>query len=293
MIMNDFSFVFFGTPDIAVVTLEALRARDLVPALIVTARDMPQGRGLHLTPSPVHAWADTNNIPVTAPAKLSDEEFLNLIRELKPDVGVVVAYGKILPQALLDLFPKGMLNMHPSLLPRHRGPSPIESQILLEEDPADVGVSVMLLDEAMDHGPVLAQKKALPAILAEWPTHASRLYSLLAHEGGELLADTLPRWVSDEIVAQEQNHGVATYCAKIKKGDALLDLSDDARTNYRKILAYDMWPRAFFMHMHMGKQIRVIVTDATYENDALMIKRVIPEGKREMSYEEFLTGHRS
>ncbi len=285
-------FVFFGTPEIALASLEALAAQDLIPSFIVTAPDKPQGRGLHLTPSPVRAWADEHQIPVATPTKLSEPEFLETIKMLTPDVGVVVAYGKILPQILLDLFPKGLLNMHPSLLPKHRGPSPIESQILEEEDPADIGVSVMLLDEAMDHGPILAQTRNIPEALAQWPMPASKLYPILAREGGALLADTLPRWLNDGIVPQEQDHNAATYCAKIKKEDALLDLSGNAATNYRKILAYDVWPRSFFIYEQGERKIRVIVTDAALEEGVLIIKRVIPEGKREMSYEEFLAGHR-
>ena len=281
--------VFFGTPEIAVASLEALAARGLTPALIVTGPDKPQGRGLKMTPSPVRAWADAHGIPVATPVKL-DAAFIEKIAVLRPDVGIVVAYGKILPQALLDLFPKGLVNMHPSLLPKHRGPSPIESQILTEADGADVGVSVMLLDAQMDHGPVLAQKKNIPEVIAAWPMRASKLYAVLAREGGELLAETLPRWVNDEVGAHEQDHDAATYCAKIAKDDALLDLTDDAEANHRKFLAYDMWPRAFFMHEHAGKQLRVIITDAIYENDALTITRVIPEGKKEMSFEEFRKG---
>ncbi len=282
-------FVFFGTPEIAVASLEALKERDLTPALIVTAPDTPKGRGLVTTSSPVRAWADAHAVPVATPDKL-DVTFLSKIEALHPDVGVVVAYGKILPQALINLFPQGLLNMHPSLLPKHRGPSPIESQILYEQHAEDVGVSVMLLDAEMDHGPVLAQTSAIPDITAAWPMRASTLYPILADAGGQLLAETLPRWARGEMVAHDQEHGHATYCKKIQKEDAHLDLASDPETNYRKFLAYDMWPRVYFMHERGGKQMRVIVTNATLTDGAFVITSVLPEGKKEMPYAAFLRG---
>lgn len=284
-------FVFFGTPDIAVASLDALEAHGLLPTLIITAPDAPQGRGLRLAPSPVRAWADAHGIAVDTPIKL-DAGCLTTIKAADPEVGVVVAYGKILPQALLDLFPKGIINMHPSLLPKHRGPSPIESQIRNEESGGHVGVSVMLLDAQMDHGHVLAQTKDIPEILDDWPMRASALYPILAREGGTLLAETLPKWVRGAVAPLEQDHDAATYCGKIKKEDALLDLDGDPETNYRKFLAYDVWPRAYFVHQRAGKPMRIIVTEAVREDGMLKILRVIPEGKKEMSYDDFRKGFR-
>ncbi|MBP9771633.1 MAG: methionyl-tRNA formyltransferase [Candidatus Pacebacteria bacterium] len=283
--MSDFRFIFFGTPEIAAASLDALKARGMLPVLIVTAPDKPRGRGLVMTPSLVRLWGDAHGIPVLTPTKLSDESFVGEIAKIKADVFVVVAYGKILPEKLLSLAPRGTLNMHPSLLPKHRGPSPIESQVLIEESVEHVGVSVMLLDQEMDHGPILKQKKA---VLSEWPVPASVLYDALGRTGAELLAETLPLWVSGDISPAAQDHSTATYCAKIKKEDGLLNLLDDATTNYRKFLAYDMWPRTYFMHEVGGKPSRVIITEAALEDGVFVIKKVIPEGRREMLYEQFL-----
>ncbi len=282
---GSFRYIFFGTPTIAVASLDALKATNLLPALIVTAPDKPRGRGLVLTQSPVRVWAETHNIPVLTPTKLSDETFLKEIADVHADIFVVVAYGKILPQSLLSLAPQGTLNMHPSLLPKHRGPSPIESQVLAEPSGDTVGVSVMLLDEEMDHGPILAQKKASPSV---WPQRASELYQLLGDLGGSLLAETLSQWVAGDISPKEQDHAAATYCTKIKKEVGLLDLATDATTNYRKFLAYDMWPRTYFMANHRGKEVRVIITDARLKDGVFVVKKVIPEGRKEMAYEEFL-----
>ncbi|HXK39956.1 MAG TPA: methionyl-tRNA formyltransferase, partial [Candidatus Paceibacterota bacterium] len=247
-----------------------------------------KGRGHVMTPSPVRVWADANQIGVLTPMTLSEKTFLDALRAVEPDVFVVVDYGKILPASLLAIPPKGTLNMHPSLLPRHRGPAPGESQILTEANGENVGVSVMLLDEKMDHGPVLAQKNAFPEVTADWPMRASRLYPILAREGGLLLTETLLRWASGEAVPQEQDHAHATYCTKIRKEDALLDLSGDPEANYRKFLAYDRWPRAYFFRDRGGIKERVIITDAELRDDTFIVKKVIPEGKKEMAYETFL-----
>jgi methionyl-tRNA formyltransferase len=289
---HPFRFVFFGTPAIAVASLEALAARTMLPSLIVTAPDAPQGRHLVLTPSPVKTWGLARGIPVISPKKLSEEGVAGALREANADVFVVVAYGKILPQWLLDLPRRGTLNMHPSLLPKHRGPSPIESQILIEKDVSDVGVSVMLLDETMDHGPVIAQARALPDIISrEWPMRASILHPILASIGATLLAETLPQWVAKEIDVQDQDHNKATYCSKITKEDAHLDLSDDPEKLYRTFLAYDLWPRAFSTIEHNGRTVRFVITDAVLDDGHFIIKKVIPEGKKEMSYDDFLRGN--
>ncbi len=280
-------FVFFGTPDIAVVSLEALKKAGCLPVLVVTAPNTHQGRGMVLTPSPAAQWADTNGIPTLKPQKLSDPDLAETLRASGADVFVVVAYGKIIPQALLDIPKFGTLNMHPSLLPRHRGPSPIESQILSETDKNSVGISVMLLDEKMDHGPVLA-KETVADELNDWPVPASVLRPLLARRGAALLATVLPRYIAGELSPVPQNDAEATYCTMIKKEDALINLSGNPHVNYLKVLAYDIWPRAYFFTEKNGKKIRVVVTSARYEHDTLILERVIPEGKKEMTYGDFV-----
>lgn len=296
--------VFFGSSDIAVASLEHLATAGCAPTLIITAPDKPQGRHLELVPSEVGIWADTHNIPTLRPDTLKGEEIVERLRAENADLFVVVAYGKIIPQVVLDLPRLGTINMHPSLLPRHRGPCPIESQILTEERGEDVGVSIMLLDADIDHGPVLAQRDRLAELEGRWPIKASELRPLLARHGGELLAAVVGDIKAYLAKAHEQDHSQATFCTKMTKDDALIDLSDDPETNYRKILAYDVWPRAYFFAERHGRtdrgpspakrsdrQVRVIVTEATLDKGALIIKKVIPEGKREMAYEDFVRGN--
>ncbi len=272
-------FAFFGTPPFAVGVLDELEKAGLLPALVVTAPDKPRGRKLVVTSPEVKMWAQKRNIPVLQPEKLDP---LFLLPYSLFDVFVVVAYGKIIPKEILALPKHGTLNVHPSLLPRLRGSSPIQSAILTEEK---TGVTIILLDEELDHGPIVAQKEYSSA---HWPPKASELEFALAKLGGEMLAETLRKFVAGEIPPAEQDHASATYCKKIKKEDGLLDLGGDGVENFRKIQAFNVWPRAhFFTELH-GKKIRVIVTDAELRDNKLIIKKVLSEGQNETSYEEFL-----
>ena len=141
------------------------------------------------------------------------------------------------------------------------------------------------MDEKLDHGDILAQEEfsGLP-----WPPKESELQSSLAKVGGRMLAEIIPKYIRGEITPIPQDHDQATFTKKIGKEDGLLDLSDDAEKNFRKIQAFDIWPRSYFFHESRGKKIRVIVTDAELKNKTLLIKRVLPEGQKEMEYEEFL-----
>ena len=279
-------FVFFGTGEIARATLEELLAAGLSPVLVVTAPDRKQGRGLELTPSPVGALAEENNIETCKPEKI-DDAFLTELRalssEFSSDVFVVADYGAILPQKLLDIPTKGTLNMHPSLLPRLRGPSPIRSSIL--QDEKKVGVTIMLVDAKLDHGPIVAQREIS---LGEWPPHGLELDMILSHAGGQLLAQILPYWVAGEIEAREQNHDLATFSEKFSKEDGLVDLKADGYTNLLRIRAFEGWPGTFAYFERGGKKMRVQILDAELSNGKLKVTKVKPEGKKDMSYEEFL-----
>src|SRR3989338_2833232 len=165
--MSSVNFAFFGTPEPAVEILDALKLRDLLPSLIVTNPDKPQGRKMALTPPPVKVWAQKNGIKFLQPEKL-DSVFNQQLTTYNPQLFIVVAYGAILPRALLDIPKRGSLNVHYSLLPKYRGASPVESQILADDK--DVGVSILLLDEKMDHGPIVAERKVT---VNSWPPTAS------------------------------------------------------------------------------------------------------------------------
>lgn len=277
---------FFGTSHIAVYVLDALEAAGLLPALIITLPEKPKGRGLVAQPTAVEAWSQSRNIPTAHDWK----EFEKGPPAGGWDVAVVVDYGKILPKKIVDIPKHGFLNVHPSLLPRLRGPSPMRSAILNDERAA--GVSIILLDEEMDHGPLVAQKRvAIP----DWPPKNSELEQLLLKEGGTLLAQILPHYVAGDILPQAQNHDVATYSEKFSKEDGLLDLPagrqaspEEAYKNLLKIYAFEGWPGTYAFFERGGKKIRVQILDAHIEGTVLVIDKVKPEGKREMSYDEFL-----
>jgi len=277
-------FIFFGTPQFAVHVLEALKAADLLPAAIVTAPDKPRGRGLEVTPPEVKVWGEEHAIDVLQPEKLKDEVFLGELRNTDWDFFVVAAYGKLLPKELLDIPHKGTLNVHPSLLPRFRGASPIQSQILADE--RKTGVTIMLIDEEMDHGPIVAQASIEPD---PWPLSYLMLEELLATEGGRLLAEVIPEWQKGMLTPEPQRHEDATYTKKITKEDGRIDPIGDAYTNYLKFCAYNPWPGVFFF----DGDTRVKITDAQFEDNTFKILKVTPEGKREMLYTDYLRQHTS
>ena len=279
---SELKFAFFGTPALAVTVLGELENAGFVPSLIVTRPDAPVGRGKVLTSPPVALWAKERNISLLQPAKITDN-FIAELRKQEWDVFVVAAYGKILPQALLDIPMHGTLNVHPSLLPHLRGPSPIRSAILNDE--RDVGVTIIALDAEMDHGPIVEQEFV---DISHWPPHARELEDLLAHEGGRLLAGALLSWVRGEIAAQEQDHAQATYCKPIKKEDGLIDLSADPYQNLIKIRAFEGWPGTYTFFERHGQKIRVQIIDAHLHDNALVIDTVRPESKGDMPYSDFV-----
>ncbi len=283
--MQNINFAFFGTDEFSISILEELKTGNLIPKIIICPQDRPQGRGLVMTAPPVKQWAKLNNIEVRQPEKL-DSEFIDELKKEKWSIFVVASFGKIIPKAILDIPPKGTLNVHPSLLPKYRGASPIESQILNDEQ--EVGVSIMLLDEQMDHGAILAQTHYDTEHNEQMKT--SGLTLELGRRGGALLAKTIPLYLEGKITIKEQNHNDATFTKKINKEDGLIKLDDNAYKNYLKYLAYDTWPKTYFFIEKNGKQIRIKITNAEFVLGEFRVLSVIPEGGREMNYEDFLRG---
>ncbi len=280
---SDIKFVFFGTPEIAATILDELKMKELTPSLIVTAPDRPAGRGMKLTSPPVKVWADENRIPTLQPEKL-DEDFIAKLKEDKWDLFVVFAFSSILKKEVIEIPIHGTINLHPSLLPKLRGPSPIVSAILT--DAKTTGVTVIQIDEKMDHGSILAQEEITPET---WPLPVTELEETLMKIGGELLADTIPKIISKDVEPREQDHSDATFCHMLKKEDGLIDLNDDPYQSLLKIKAYAGWPGTYFYVKKNGKEIRVKITEARLSSDKrLLIERVVPEGKKEMSYVDFL-----
>lgn len=279
---TDFRYGYFGTPMVAVWVLEELEEAGILPAVIVTAPDAPAGRGMQLAQPAVKVWALERGIPVLQPEKL-DASFVAELSAYNCDVLLVAAYGKILRENILMLAPHGCLNVHPSLLPKYRGAAPIEGQILADEK--DVGVTLMQMDAEMDHGPIVAQERVeVPG----WPIGKIALSELLARAGGRVAAASMPVWVAGTLTATPQQHELATFTRKTEKEDGLINPNGPARGNYLKYCAYEGWPGLYFFIQKNNKQLRVKITKASYENDAFVIESVIPEGKREMPYSQFL-----
>ncbi len=281
--MNN-KFVFFGTSKFSTIILDELKERGFIPALIITQEDKPQGRHMAITPPPVKKWAIENNIPFIQPATPKNPSLYSKLKTQNYSLFIVASYGKIIPKNILDIPEKQTLNVHPSLLPRLRGPSPIQSAILTEEK---TGVTIIRLDEEMDHGPILAQKE-IPT--PEWPMYATELEILLAHEGGKLLSEIIPNWINGEIKETPQNHEEATYCKKIKKEDAFIDLSGEAKLNLRKIRGYAGWPNAYTNIETKNGPLRLTIKSAHIDNEILVLDQVIPTGKKEMNFKDFERG---
>lgn len=274
------SFIFFGTPDVAVIVLEELAHAGFLPATVVTSPDRPSGRGLNVTSTPVKVWAVEREIPVLTPEKL-DAAFIESLHKTSAPFAIVAAYGKILPKNILDAFPRGLFNIHPSLLPRYRGATPVESAIL--NDDTETGVSIIKLDEQMDHGPILAQEK-VPLLGIE---RAHALKEKLFKDGAALLARSIPDIAAGNIKLTPQDDAKATYTNKILNDAGLLDLAGSAEENYRKIRALADRGDAYAMIEKKDKSIRVAIKDARVENGKLIVTRATPAGKKEMSEREF------
>ncbi|HBH71479.1 MAG: Methionyl-tRNA formyltransferase [Parcubacteria group bacterium GW2011_GWC1_42_11] len=289
--MNNTRIAFWGTSRISVIILDEMAQEGLLPSLIVTAPPREKGRGLEVTKSEVGVWADTHNIPTLEPEKL-DSEFIGRLSAYGCQLFIIASYGKIVPRTILDLPKHGTLNVHPSLLPKLRGASPIQSAILEDTPvglPHEAGVTIMLIDDEIDHGPIVAQEKIT---VPNWPPKGAELEEILGTLGGKLLVRTIPLWVSGVIKSVEQDHDNATYTKKMTSGSGQIYLDDDSTRMFRKIRAFDTWPRAYFLTNRNGRDTRVVVTEAHLDNGILVIDRVIPEGRKEMAYEDFLRGQK-
>ncbi len=281
-------FAFFGTSKISVIVLEELKKKGFVPRVVITGEDKPKGRKLVLTAPETKVWAEKEGVQYLQLKTLRKPESVDAIKAYSPegfDLFIVASYGKIIPQDILDIPRHKTLNVHPSLLPKLRGPSPIVSAILKENE---TGVTIMRLDAIMDHGPILAQK----TVPVEWPPYADELEETLGTVGGEMLANLIPDWIDGKIPEQEQDHSLATLCVKIEKTDGELNLDDPAELNLRKIRAYHIWPGAYFFETFGDRKIRIIVKRAHIEDGKLIFDRIVPEGKKEMNYSDYLKGKR-
>ena len=273
--MKKFDFVFWGTPEVASETLEILKQNGFLPSLIVTSPDKPKGRKLEIIPPPVKTWALKNRISCLQPEKLSDLE----AGLPSSDLFIVVAFGKIIPENILNMPKIGSINVHYSLLPKYRGASPVESAILNGE--TETGVTIQKMVYKLDAGPILVQEKV--EIYSE--EKVKELRARLTKLGADMLVKFLNDSPPDkgELKGVEQDESQATYSKKIKKEDGLINLEAELPSElYSKFRAYHVWPRIYFMKD--GK--RIIITDATLEDNEFVIKKIITEGSKETDYKE-------
>lgn len=276
-------FVYFGTPYVARDTLVRLCDAGYVPSLVVTSPDAPKGRGLALTPCPTKEEALARAIPVYAPERLTPEAIEEIMKG-GYEYGVVVAYGKILPEALIARFPKGLYNIHYSLLPKYRGAAPVEAALLNDE--TETGVTVQRMVYALDAGPIAGT--AIELIRADDTTASLR--ARLIERGAELLIELLPSIEDGTVTLAPQNEAEATHQGKIDKAAGELEIPGDHRRNWAKFRAFIESPGTYFFTERGGRRIRVKIVSARYENNAFVIERVVPEGKKEMAYADFMRG---
>lgn len=293
--------VFFGTDAFSVPSLIRLIAEGWNIAAVVTKPDAPTGRGRQITAPAVKRLAVAAGIPVFQPVKLAEIE--PDLAELGAAIGIVVAYGKIISAAMLELFPKGFINVHSSLLPRYRGAAPIEAAILGGD--TETGVTLMRLEAGLDTGPTFDQTR----LQLDGTENRENLYEHLAELGAELLSMRLPAILAEQIVPIPQDESAATTVTRIAKAEGLLDWSLPAEHLERHIRAYLGWPgsrtqiagadvtiTSAHIQPGAGSPGLAFTTDtgdlAVYASDAvLVIDTLKPAGKREMSGRDFLRGH--
>ncbi len=297
-----------GTAELSCTSLQALSQNaGFQVCAVVTQPDKPRGRELRLAPSPVKLLAQQLKLPVLQPFRARAEMFLGELRELKPDLIVVIAYGQILPPTILALPPHGCLNVHTSLLPKYRGAAPI--QWAIANGDAETGVTIMKMDAGLDTGPILSARRT-PILPGD---DSQILHDRLAKLGAELLAETVPAYVAGEISPQPQPAEGSTYAAKIKKEDGRIDWSRPAVQIWNRLRAFTPWPGAFtFLKAepkpHLlkiwragvveknGRAGAVLSADKTgivvgCGQNALRILELQREGGRRLTAEQFLAGH--
>ncbi len=296
-----------GTPEFAVPALDALIHSDHEVVGVFAQPDEPAGRGRTLVAPLVKKLALQHKLTVHQPPSLRRSCELDRLVSLRPDVVVIAAYGKILPESFLSVPPHGCLNIHASLLPRHRGPSPIAAAVLAGDEVT--GVTIMVVTKVMDTGPILAQRQ-IP-ILPHDTTGS--LFEKLSGLGADLLMDTLPQWLNGKLVAQPQDHGQATYSKMITKEEGLIDWHRPAVELWRRVRAFQPWPGCYTTWQ--GRMLKIIeaiplsgegtpgrVVALSHEPGApvgvqtgggvLGLVQVQLEGKRIMSAADFIRGQR-
>ena len=262
--------VFAGTPEFAVPPLKALLKSTHEICGVYTQPDRPAGRGRKLTPSPVKSVALEAGLPVFQPESFKSDESRDQLRELRPDLMVVVAYGLILPKAVIDIPPLGCINIHASLLPRWRGAAPIQRAIL--EGDEETGVTIMFIEPRLDAGPMLLKKRC-PILRG---ASSVELHDQLAVLGAEALLETLPALENGTAHSETQDETLVTHAAKLNKEETLLDWTQPATALERKVAAFNPWPVA--ETRLQGQPLRIWRAEAL-EGDTVLAPGSVVRGK--------------
>jgi methionyl-tRNA formyltransferase len=298
--------VFMGTPRFGQLILAALVGQYEIVG-VVTQPDRRAGRGREAVTSPVKVLALEHNLPLLQPRRLREQEVVEQLGQLQPAVIVVAAFGQILPPSILSLPSHGAINVHASLLPRHRGAAPIPAAILAGDE--RTGITIMLMDEGLDTGPILSQQSL--QITAQDTT--ASLTEKLGHLGAELLLDTLPHWLAGAIAPRQQDDGQATYAPVLRKEQGRIDWSAPAELIARRCRAFDPWPGTFtsWQGQHLkvlagrpiaaqrpaeipGSVVQLDSAVAVVTGEGLLVLEELQlAGRRPMSAEDFAHGQRS
>lgn len=299
-------FVFMGTPEFSEIVLKKLCESGNKPVAVVTRADKPAGRGYTLSESPVKKYAKSHGIDVYQPEKLSDPEFITTLTDIAPDIIIVVAYGRILPETVLNLPKYGCINAHASLLPLYRGAAPMQRAIM--DGKTETGVTIMKMDKGLDTGDMLLTLKTPITEQDDLET----IHDRLAELSGEGLIETLTLLESGKTVSTPQDHSIATYAEKIRREDEIIDFSRSANEISCQIRALSPFPYAFcYFNEKMLKITKAVsvpdidtkgnqpgevlfakkgVIRVACGNGALDITAVFPESKRRMSASDFING---
>ncbi|MDO8529448.1 MAG: methionyl-tRNA formyltransferase, partial [bacterium] len=306
---KDIEVIFMGTSDFAKEILKSLIDDEYAIKAVFTQPDKKAGRKREIKPNLIKDFSKLNNIPTFQPDKLNSEA-ISIIKKIAPDLIIVAAYGKIIPKAILEIPKFKCINVHPSLLPKFRGPSPIQNAILAGEK--ETGITIILMDEKVDHGAILAQEKI--AISPEDTTET--LTQKMISKSSDLLLQTIPRWIQGEIKEQKQDDSLAAYCKLIEREDGKISWNEEARTIYNKHRAFQPWPGIFCFMEIKGKTTRIKlnkITVAEIESEtkhcigevfrqdnriavrtakeAIIIEEIQIEGKKSIGINEFIKGY--
>ena len=309
-ISQGIEIIFIGTPEFGAIVLEGLIKNDLRPVLVITAPDKPVGRKQILTPSSVKVIAEKYNVPVSQIVNLKNSTSVNLLSKEKPDLIIVAAYGQILPKEILDIPKYGCLNIHPSLLPKYRGPSPIQATILNDE--TEIGVSIIKMVSRVDAGPIVAKSKIqIPKSKITY----LELHDELADLGARLLVKTIPDWLEGKIKPAPQDEARATYTKILTRQDGKIDWKKPAEYIERQIGAFNPEPGTFCLVN--GKVLKIIKAGIQEQTKAgpfgspgktylatndkiacqtgknfLIIEELQLEGKKPTAASAFIKGHK-